>query len=150
MRWKVLSAALCRTFVMAPAAGGVVVNAEGVLAIMRNGIPDLPKGHIEEGEDPETAALREVEEETGMQGLSILKPLPSSWHCYLYGDEWRLKQTHWYLMTTDDNSHIQPQEEEGITEVVFLGPYDLDWFLKNTFRSLADTLGSDLNQQLNK
>jgi 8-oxo-dGTP pyrophosphatase MutT (NUDIX family) len=136
----VLSAALCRTFVLAPAAGGVVVKDGCMAAIERHGIPDLPKGHVEEGEDTATAALREVEEETGLQGLRIVKPLPSSWHCYLYGDEWRLKQTSWFLMESDDDTHLQPQVEEGITEVVFLSEYDLEWFLKNTYRSIAETL----------
>jgi len=146
---EILSAALCRTFVMAPAAGGVVVKDGCMAAIERHGIPDLPKGHVEEDEDTEAAALREVEEETGLKGLRIVKQLPSSWHCYLLDDEWRLKQTSWYLMSTDDDSQLQPQLEEGITEVVFLSPYDLDWFLKNTYRSLAETLGDVLKQELN-
>ena len=140
----VLSAALCRTFFMAPAAGGIVVADHQFAAIQRNGIPDLPKGHIEEGENASEAALREVEEETGLAGLSIVRQLPSSWHCYLYEDEWRLKQTSWYLMTTDDPSHVNPQTDEDITEVTFLGAYDLEWFLKNTYRSIADTLGPEL------
>lgn len=147
---EVLSAALCETFVLAPAAGGVVLFDGQFAAIERNGIPDLPKGHVEEGEDTLSAALREVEEETGLRDLKVIQQLPSSWHCYLYEDEWRLKQTSWYLMETTDDSHLQPQEEEGITEVVFLGPSDLEWFLKNTYRSLADALGFPLSQQLNK
>jgi hypothetical protein len=36
--------------------------------------------------------------------------------------------------------------EEGITEVVFLGPESLDWFLKSTYRSIAETLGEDLGR----
>lgn len=142
---EVLSAALCRTFSMAPAAGGVVVADNEFAAIERHGIPDLPKGHVEEGESVESAALREVEEETGLTGLKILRPLPSSWHCYLYEEEWRLKQTSWFLMSAEDEGHASPQLEEGITEVVFLGASDLEWFLKNTFRSLADTLSEPLN-----
>lgn len=146
---EVLSAALCRTFHMAPAAGGVVIKDGAMAAIERHGIPDLPKGHIEEGEDPEAAALREVEEETGLQGLRITQALPSSWHCYLLDDEWRLKRTYWYLMETDDDTHLQPQLEEGITEVVFLSSYDLEWFFGNTYRSIADALGDTITQQLN-
>ena len=34
----------------------------------------LPKGHVEAGETPELAAVREVEEETGIRG-SVLAPL---------------------------------------------------------------------------
>lgn len=141
---KVLSAALLRTFRMAPAAGGVVVNDGQFAAIERHGIPDLPKGHIEEGEDAAAAALREVEEETGLTGLSIVRQLPSSWHCYLYEDEWRLKQTSWFLMTTADPSKINPQTDEDITQVTFLSEYDVEWFLENTYRSIAETLGEEL------
>ena len=143
---EVLSSALCRTFTMAPAAGGVVVSDGRFAAIERHGIPDLPKGHVEEGEDSVSAALREVEEETGLQQLTVLHPLPSSWHCYLYENEWRLKKTAWYLMETADMNRIQPQLDEDITEVVFLGADDLEWFLKNTYRSLAETLGEELKK----
>lgn len=144
----VLSAALCRTFRMAPAAGGVVLADGQFAAIERHGIPDLPKGHLEEGEDAATAALREVEEETGLKGLDIVRQLPSSWHCYLLDDEWRLKQTSWFLMTTDDPNHTKPQTDEDITEVTFLRAYDLEWFLKNTYRSLAETLGEALKGRI--
>jgi 8-oxo-dGTP pyrophosphatase MutT (NUDIX family) len=141
---EVLSAALCRTFRMAPAAGGVVLCDRQFAAIERHGIPDLPKGHIEKGEDAATAAIREVEEETGLTGLKIVRQLPSSWHCYLFEDEWRLKQTSWFLMTATDASQTAPQLEEDITEVTLLGEYDLEWFLKNTYRSIADTLSDSL------
>lgn len=145
---EVLSAALLRTFRMAPAAGGVVLAKGQFAAIERHGIPDLPKGHIEEGEDAAHAALREVEEETGLAGLNIVRQLPTSWHCYLYEDEWRLKPTYWYLMTTDDPSNTRPQTDEDITEVTFLSEYDLEWFLKNTYRSIAETLEISLKQLL--
>ena len=141
---EALSAALLRTFRLAPAAGGVVLADGQFAAIMRHGIPDLPKGHIEEGEDAATAALREVEEETGITKLNMIRQLPTSWHCYLYEDEWRLKPTYWCLMSTDDPNHTNPQTDEDITEVTFLGEYDLEWFLTNTYRSIADTLGPDL------
>lgn len=147
---EVLSAALNRTFRLTPAAGGVVLADGQFAAIRRHGIPDLPKGHVEEGEDAHAAALREVEEETGMQGLQIVRQLPTSWHCYLYEDEWRLKPTYWFLMSTDDPTHLIPQTDEDITEVTFLGSYDLEWFMGNTYRSIADTLGLSLKELLTK
>ena len=147
---EVLSAALNRTFRLTPAAGGVVLADGQFAAIERHGIPDLPKGHVEEGEDAHAAALREVEEETGMQGLQIVRQLPTSWHCYLYEDEWRLKPTYWFLMSTDDPTHLIPQTDEDITEVTFLGSYDLEWFMGNTYRSIADTLGLSLKELLTK
>lgn len=144
----VLSAALSRTFRLTPAAGGVVLADGQFAAIERHGIPDLPKGHIEEGEDAVHAALREVEEETGLTGLSIVRQLSTSWHCYLYEDEWRLKPTYWFLMATDNPSNATPQTDEDITEVTFLSEYDLEWFLENTYRSLSDTLGLAIKQLL--
>jgi 8-oxo-dGTP pyrophosphatase MutT (NUDIX family) len=145
---EVLSAALLRTFHLAPAAGGVVLADGQFAAIERHGIPDLPKGHIEEGEDAAYAALREVEEETGLTGLNIVRQLPTSWHCYPYEDEWRLKPTYWYLMSTVDPSNVSPQTDEDITEVTFLGAYDMEWFLENTYRSIAETLGQEIKSSI--
>lgn len=55
------------------AAGGVVMNGEHVLVLRRPSRHEirLPKGHIEAGEEPDVAALREVEEESGYGGLQI-------------------------------------------------------------------------------
>ena len=110
--------ALKETFRMAPAAGGVVVKDGQFVSIVRKGIPDLPKGHIEQGETPEVAALREVEEETGIGKLHIINELPSTWHCYLEHDEWTLKRTYWYLMSTSETIQPKPQTEEGISEIL--------------------------------
>lgn len=55
-------------------AGGVVFNSRGQVLLVRNYKPDknvdywgFPKGHLEEGEGSKEAALREVEEETGVK-----------------------------------------------------------------------------------
>ena len=47
----------------------VVFDGEKFFVIQRNNYNDisLPKWHIEQGESPETAALREVSEETGLE-----------------------------------------------------------------------------------
>jgi ADP-ribose pyrophosphatase YjhB (NUDIX family) len=143
-------AALKETFRMAPAAGGVVVADGKIVTITRNGIPDLPKGHIEKGENPEQAALREVEEETGIDKLHIVKELPSTWHCYQLGEEWRLKRTYWYLMESEEAIQAKPQTEEGISEVKLIGAEEIDGFLKETFRSISEILGRDLRQVVTK
>ena len=142
--------ALKTTFRMAPAAGGIVVKDGKIVSIVRNGIPDLPKGHIEKGESPENAALREVTEETGIGNLQIVKALPSSWHCYQVGEEWRLKRTYWYLMESGEAIQPKPQTEEGITEIKLIGNEDIDAFLKGTFRSISEILGKDLHQLVTK
>ena len=142
--------ALKQTFRMAPAAGGVVVYDGKMVTITRNGIPDLPKGHIEQGENPEQAAMREVEEETGIGKLHIVKELPSTWHCYQLGEEWRLKRTYWYLMESEETIQPKPQTEEGISEIKLIGNEEIDGFLKNTFRSISEILGEDLRQLTTK
>lgn len=138
--------ALKETFKMAPAAGGIVEKDGKFVTIVRNGIPDLPKGHIEKGESPENAALREVQEETGIGKLQIVKELPSTWHCYQVGNEWRLKRTYWYLMNTTEAIQPKPQTEEGISEIKLVGNEDIEAFLKNTFRSICEILEKDLRQ----
>ena len=145
-----VAAALKETFKMAPAAGGVVITEDKIVSITRHNIPDLPKGHIEKGESPEQAALREVEEETGIGKLHIIKELPSTWHCYLEHEEWRLKRTYWYLMESEEAVQPKPQTEEGITEIKLIGNEEIEDFLKNTFRSISEILGEDLRQLVTK
>ena len=48
------------------AAGGIVLKDSKIAVIFRNEKWDLPKGHVDFGETIEAAALREVEEETGI------------------------------------------------------------------------------------
>lgn len=131
-----LAFAIKNMFRHAPAAGGVVIIDNQFVAIERNGIPDLPKGHIEKGESPEVAALREVEEETGITDLEIIKELPATWHCYLLDNQWTIKKTSWYLMKTDSGMKNIPQTEEGISKVYLVDKQGVNDFEKNTFASL--------------
>ena len=74
----------------------------------------FPKGHLEVGEGPESAALREVAEETGLDGLSVHATLETiDWYFRFRG---RLvhKVCHFYLMRTDA-ARTCPQRAEGIT-----------------------------------
>ena len=133
---EVLACAIKNIFRQAPAAGGVVIIDKKFVAIERNGIPDLPKGHIEKGESPEVAALREVEEETGITDLEITKELPATWHCYLLDNQWTIKKTSWYLMKTASGMKNIPQTEEGISNVYLVDKKGVNEFEKNTFDSL--------------
>ncbi len=142
--------ALNETFRMAPAAGGIIMKDGKFVSIVRKGIPDLPKGHIEKGETPEAAALREVEEETGIGNLKIVKALPITWHCYVEHEEWTLKPTYWYLMSTSENIQPKPQTEEGITEIKLTGNEAIEDFLRNTYRSTGEILGKELRQIVTK
>lgn len=144
----ILAAAIKKTFRFAPAAGGIVLINNKIVAIERNGIPDLPKGHIENGESPEIAALREVREETALSNLKIIKQLPSSHHCYLLNGQWTLKKTSWFLMKSDDDFNPKPQTEEGISKVYLLNKNNINEFFEKTFISLKETLEKEILEQL--
>ena len=59
---------VCNEFLEVNAGGGLVENRRGdFLLINRNGLWDLPKGHQDPGEDIKITALREVQEETGIE-----------------------------------------------------------------------------------
>lgn len=137
-----LALAVKKIFRQAPAAGGVVVIDNQFVAIERHGIPDLPKGHIENGETPEVAAVREVEEETGIKDLEIIKELPSTWHCYLLDNQWTIKKTSWYLMRTKSGMKNIPQTEEGISKVYLVDKEHVKDFQEKTFASLRDVVSS--------
>ena len=119
-----------------PAAGGLVLNPKKeVLFILRNGVWDLPKGWIEKEETIETAAIREVEEECGISNLQLIKPLITTYHIYFHKGV-KLKQTYWYLMTSNYSEKLTPQLEEGITEVVFKNKTAIEAALENTYANI--------------
>lgn len=104
------------------AAGGAVRNERGeLLVFFRRGSWDLPKGKIDPGETPEQAAVREVQEETGLQNVSLGDFLTHTWHTYTEKGERILKKTWWYRMQTTD-SEVVPQTEEDIEEIRWVQP----------------------------
>lgn len=140
----ILAAVIKKIFRFAPAAGGLVLINNGIAAIERNGIPDLPKGHIEKNESPDEAALREVREETALSNLSIIKQLPSTFHCYLLNNQWTLKKTSWFLMKSEDEFRPKPQEEEGISKVYLLNKDNVNEFLQKTYSSIRLSLENEI------
>ncbi len=128
-----------------PAAGGVVKSNDGYLFIFRRDKWDLPKGKTEEGETPAAAALREVSEETGLQDIKLIKPLPCTWHIYpLKGEQtdmtFALKETSWFLMEGDSRQMLTPETAEDIELVRWFMPAQLTEVLENTFSSLRELI----------
>ncbi len=123
------------------AAGGLVKNTNGdTLFIKRLGKWDLPKGKIDKGEDAKGAALREVEEECGISGLSIIGELVPTYHTYKRGGEKILKKTHWFEMLYKGDKPLKPQTEEGITEVRWFRENEMKMVLDNTYNSIRELL----------
>ena len=111
------------------AAGGLVFNEKKeLLMIFRRGFWDLPKGKVDEGETFEECAVREVQEETGLNNLTLIEFLTTTYHTYSLDNQSILKPSHWYKMEHWGNEVLIPQTEEDISEI--------KWVTKE----LADTL----------
>jgi 8-oxo-dGTP pyrophosphatase MutT (NUDIX family) len=127
------------------AAGGLVKHTSGrYLFIEKKGKLDLPKGHIEPGEEPEVCALREVSEECGIVGHVIIKPICPSYHTYSWEGISYLKKTNWFLMQYDGKMITEPQIEEGITKVEWLFPDELNKIKCNAWLSLMELINSSI------
>lgn len=102
-------------FKLIRAAGGVVYNTnEDILAIYRRGWWDLPKGKIDKGEKKKAAAIREVQEETGLDEVTLHSKITTTLHTYKDRQGKRiLKKSWWYYMTTPE-MNLVPQTEEDI------------------------------------
>ena len=130
--WKLF----LESFKIVSAAGGLVLNdKKEVLFIFRNGTWDLPKGRIEKGETIPETAVREVEEECVITDLKLVKPLLTTYHIY-FEDEIKLKETFWFLMTSEFKAVLTPQLEEGITKVVFKNSSAIEIALQNSYKNI--------------
>jgi 8-oxo-dGTP pyrophosphatase MutT (NUDIX family) len=126
-------------FIPLNAAGGLIKNVKDeFLLIYRRGKWDLPKGKLNNGESFESAALREVEEECGISGVEIVKPLMSTYHTYPYKDGTALKKTSWYEMKYKGTGTPQPQTEEDIEEIRWVPAEKLDFYLKSSYPAVGD------------
>ena len=130
---------ICGEFREVNAAGGLVENRRGdYLLIKRDGLWDLPKGHQEAGEDIKVTALREVQEETGVDDLSLGDLICVTDHCYKRNGIWHLKHTWWYRMYYLKPLDLTPQTEEDITKAAWVAKSSLPPFLKNTYPSIKE------------
>lgn len=130
---------ICGEFREVNAAGGLVENRRGdYLLIKRDGLWDLPKGHQEAGEDIKVTALREVQEETGVDDLRLGDLICVTDHCYKRNGIWHLKHTWWYRMYYLKPLDLTPQTEEDITKAAWVAKSSLPPFLKNTYPSIKE------------
>ena len=119
------------------AGGGKVYNPKNeILFIFRNGKWDLPKGKAEAKETINQTALREVEEETGITGLSITKPLEITYHIFKRNERHYIKVTYWFQMYSEYEGTLIPQEKEGITKVKWIPETKLKKVLNNSYSNI--------------
>jgi 8-oxo-dGTP pyrophosphatase MutT (NUDIX family) len=98
-------------------AGGLVVAGSRILLIStQDGRRwQLPKGHIERGESPEQAAVREVREETGVTGR-VVASLPGVEYWFVEKGSRRVhKRVEYFLLTyvSGDAADFDAHEVSG-------------------------------------
>ncbi|HEY9480104.1 MAG TPA: NUDIX hydrolase [Gemmatimonadaceae bacterium] len=105
-------------------AGGVVFRMEDgrpLFLLIRDSYDNwgFPKGHVEQDEAPDRAALREVQEETGLDELILRDAIDTIDWYFRFRRRLIHKVCHFYLMESD-SAETSPQREEGITECSWL------------------------------
>ncbi len=129
-------------FKILKAAGGVVLKNNQWLVMFRRKKWDLPKGKLDRGESSRTAAVREIEEETGVKA-KIKGKICTTWHTYTLQSSRILKRTKWYVLECQSDAAMSPQAEEDIERLEWLAYPDVQKVLANSFcsiRYVADRL----------
>ncbi len=119
-------------------AGGVVFNAQGQILVLerdvtRNGASvhevRLPKGHIDPGESPEQAAVREVHEESGFGGVEIVMDLGTARSAFAFQGRQHTRDERYFLMWLHSEHRDAPQpthEEEARFGPAWLSPTEAE------------------------
>jgi 8-oxo-dGTP pyrophosphatase MutT (NUDIX family) len=125
-----------KSFKKIDAAGGIVQRKEKFLVIKRKGLWDIPKGRIDKGESAEDACVREIMEECGIEGHTIVHPLTDTYHVMKWNGQPALKHTFWYMLSYDGPKETQPETKEGITAAKWMSREKLLGIRKKTFGSI--------------
>ncbi|MEG2178728.1 MAG: NUDIX domain-containing protein [Bacteroidales bacterium] len=146
------STALFKNFIqcfeLIKASGGLVHNTQNkYLYIYRYNQWDLPKGKKEKGESIVQAAMREVEEETAINALQIIKALPNTYHFIAKKNTMIVKKCYWFEMETNNINCPCPQTEESITEAVWLSKEEVLSKRAQMFASIAQLSNLYFNEQ---
>jgi ADP-ribose pyrophosphatase YjhB (NUDIX family) len=135
------------------AAGGLVTNPKGeILWIFRRGFWDLPKGKLDEGETIQSCALREVQEETGINNIHLHELLCFTNHNYFdkYLKEEVVKRTYWFHMSISTLQDGRPQTAEDIEKIEWLSLDKARHCLDHTYPTILEVIEKfriKINQQ---
>lgn len=142
-----------------PCAGFMLANAHGLVFVaeridpMAHGYWQMPQGGIDKGEDPETAALRELEEETAIRPELVeviapaSKPLKYDLPPELLGVAWKGKYRgqiqHWYLgrfLGSDDDIRLDVHHPPEFRAWQWVEPAQLPALIVDFKREVYQTL----------
>lgn len=100
------------------AAGGIVVDGERLLLLRKPALSEtvLPKGHIEEGETPEQAAVRETIEETGYSNLEVIADLGLLQAQYPRAGAWYIREERYFLMALRGPERVEGLDYDDAAE----------------------------------
>ena len=136
------------------AAGGIVIKADKILFIHKNGRWDLPKGKMEQGVNKQNTAIIEINEETGLPGnqLSILKKLIPTHHQKQIDGKIIEKKTYWYLVEFkgEFSAPLIPDQREGITECRWFSFDELVFVLEESHERIRYLVDFCLNMPFYK
>lgn len=139
--FEALKKAFFKHFVAIEAAGGVVQNAKKeILFIYRLERWDLPKGKIEIDEKADEAAVREIEEETGVNKLVLKNLICETYHVYKAFGKTFVKTTHWFYFSTTYEGKSIAQTEENITAVKWWATKDIKIPVATIYPAIRDVL----------
>jgi len=126
---------LRRRFKVIDAAGGIVAKRGRLLMIFRMKKWDLPKGKRDPGESSRQTAVREVNEECGVD-VKLGKRIVTTWHTYTMNKNKMLKRTRWYAMQLEDDSKMKPATQEDIEEIRWMTRKEVYHALENSYNSI--------------
>ena len=127
-----------------PCAGFMLANSEGRVFVGERidkkalGFWQMPQGGIDPGEDEQTAALRELEEETGIGAdlVEVVAPaseplrydLPDELLGKVWGGRYRGQLQHWYLgrfTGTDEDVNLEAHDPAEFRAYRWVDPHRL-------------------------
>ena len=109
--------------------------------IHRLGHWDLPKGKIEKEESIRTAAVREIEEETGAKDVVIQNSIITTYHTYKVKKKRLLKKTYWFSATAP-KQELLAQAEENIEQAIWVDYAKLDINDTPIYNNILDVINT--------
>jgi 8-oxo-dGTP pyrophosphatase MutT (NUDIX family) len=133
-----------RQLTLITAAGGFVYDDGYVLLIFRRGKWDLPKGKLDDGENLEECAMREINEETGLKKLCMESPLIVTYHTYQEKGRQILKESNWFRIRGSRKDTISPQYDEDIEQCKWVPFNELSDYFDHAHAAIVDVIKEGL------